>query len=58
MHENVLCAKTVDNRIGAHTHYPTNRGLLLASSPPGNVISEGLRPSGSPRSLLPNLTRL
>ena len=28
MAENVLCTKTVDNRFGAHTHYPTNRGLL------------------------------
>ena len=31
MAENVLCTKTVDNRIGAHTHYPTNIGLLTTS---------------------------
>ena len=32
MHRKRPLHKRVDNRIGAHTHYPTNRGLLMASS--------------------------
>ena len=41
MAENVLCTKTVDNRIGAHTHYPTNIRLLTLPSRRENAISEG-----------------
>ena len=36
MLKNVLRIITVDNRIGAHTHYPTNMGLSTASSRQGS----------------------
>ena len=53
MAENVLCTKTVDNRIGAHTHYPTKGGLLRTSSHPETRL---LRVSG-PQAPLGALSR-